>query len=205
MYLLRNIFFIFIFLISQEAISQKILSSWKLAKQSNDINISYRLLEIGDTLETRQMGIWFTTNATPDELIKMFNDVNNFSEWSAGVKKCKIVHHTTNSWLTYNLYDIPWPFEQKDLVTEYKLERFNNSTILYMSSKPNSIPKYAGVSRLQNYQGKWIFTPTNEGLTKVSFYSISFSKRVLPKFVQDPVIQNVFIDSIQKLKTLLEQ
>lgn len=200
----KNILWAFLFIFCQQAgASQTILSDWKLAKQLDGIKISYRFLNIGDTLETREMGIWFSINASPDEILTMFNNANNLSKWSAGIKECNIIEKNPNSWTTYNLYDIPWPFEQKDLVIEYSLKKSNNNTILNIRSKPKKVAEQPGITRIEDYEGKWIFTPATNGLTKVSFYSISFSKRVLPRFIQDPVIQNIFIESIQTLKSLL--
>lgn len=205
MRIFKTTFWVMVLLFCQEVSGQKILSNWATAKQSDDIKIAYRLLEVGDTLKTRQMGIWFTTQASSEEILTMFTDENQLSKWSAGIKECSILEQSEPRWLTYTVYDIPWPFEQKDLVTEYNMVQEGEKTVLYLKSRPNGAPVYPDIVRLRNYEGKWIFTPAENGTTKISFYSISFSKRVLPKFIQDPVIQNVFIDSIQRLKVLLGQ
>lgn len=182
---------------------QKVLSSWKLSKQSDDIKISYRNLKIGDTLKTRQMKISFSIKATPQQLVSVFKDAEKFSAWSARIKACEIYEDDKNNWVNYSLYNIPWPFEQKDLVTEYTMQESSTATTLYLNGDPTRLPNKKGIVRMDHYEGKWVFRPKANGITEVEFYSISFSRPSLPRFIQDPVIQGVLIDSINKLKTLI--
>lgn len=190
-------------IIAYSAISQEVLSNWKLDRESEDIRISYRHLLVGDTLETRQMRITFYIEAMPDKLIPMFYDADLLSEWSAGTKECKVLQYDTNTWSIYNLFDIPWPFKQKDLITEYRMIRSDSKVNLYMSGKPKLLPRFEGISRIEKYEGKWEFAPMGQGKTKVELTTISFTKPSMPRFIQDPILQNVFIDSINMLKELI--
>lgn len=196
------LFFIISFAFS--ANSQKVLSPWKLSKQSENIKISYRNLEVGDTLKTRQMRISFLVEASPDELISMFQDADRFSSWSARIKDCEILHDDEDAWVNYSLYNIPWPFEQKDIVTAYQIVKSLNNTTLFIKGEPNRLPYKKGISRIGKYEGRWVFTPIENGQTKVDFYSISFTRPVLPRFVQDPIVQGILLDSIKRLKNLTE-
>jgi hypothetical protein len=101
--------------------SHEILSRWKPDKKSENIEISYRQIEVGDTLKTRQIRITFMVDAYPDQLIPMFKNSDHLTEWSAGTKKCEVIEDYDTAWMTYSVYDIPWPFNKRDLVTEYKM------------------------------------------------------------------------------------
>ena len=183
--------------------TQEIVSSWKLAKKSDDIKISYRFVELGDTLETREMKISFSVKSTQQLLVSMFRESDNLAAWSAGIKKCKRLENSNDTWIMYNLYKIPWPFKEKDLITKYNMISTPTTTTLYMTSKPNKIPHYPTISRLEDYKGRWVLKTDSTGLTQVEFYSISFSKPVVPRFIQDPIIQRAFIESVNKLKALV--
>jgi len=183
--------------------AQELESPWKLAKKSDDIKISYRFIESGDTLKIREMKISFLVKSTPEKLVQMFREPTNLVAWSAGVKKCELLNETADTWLMYNCYKIPWPFMQKDLITKYSMEVTSKITTLLMTSKPNQIPHYKDISRLENYKGRWVFKTDFEGITHVEFYSISFTKPIVPRFLQDPIIQRAFIESIQKLKEIV--
>lgn len=196
------VFFLFLFS-SSIAYNQQILTNWKTAKQTDGIHIAYRFIQVGDSLKTRQMGIWFESEASPQQILAMFNNEDKLSQWTKGVKQCNIINQQADSWTTYKLYDIPWPFEQKDLVTHYQVDQDGDKLILRLRSTPDAMAYTQGVSRMQNYEAKWILKPLENGHTHVSFYSIAFSKPIMPRFIQDPVVQGVFIDSIQSLQALL--
>jgi len=183
--------------------AQELESAWKLAKKSDGIKISYRFIEVGDTLQTREMKISFSVKSKPEKLVSMFREATNLATWSTGVKKCELLEQTADTWCMYNLYNIPWPFMQKDLITKYSLKKTPNSTTLFMTSKPDQIPHYKDISRLENYKGRWVFKTDFEGTTHVEFYSISFTKPIVPRFLQDPIIQKALIESIQKLKEIV--
>jgi hypothetical protein len=187
------------------ASSHEILTEWKVAKRSGDIQVSYRYLMVGDTLKTREMRVSFPVEAEPDQIIKMFNDAEKFAAWSAGIEKCDILQMGDSSWIMYNLYDAPWPFKQRDLITEYKMEKSEDITKLIMTGKPDQLPQYDDIMRMKLYEGYWSFEPLQNGVTYVEFHTISFTGPLIPRFLQDPVLQNTFIRSMNKLKELLQE
>lgn len=184
-------------------ISHEILTDWKVAKQSGEVQVSYRFIMVGDTLKTREMRVSFSVEAEPDSIVTMFNDASKFYAWSAGIEKCDIIQVDSSSWVMYNLYDVPWPFKQRDLITEYRLVHSDSKTTLIMTGKPNLLPEYEDVMRMKLYEGYWSFEPLKNGLTHVEFHTISFTDPILPRFLQDPVLQNTFIKSINRLRDLL--
>lgn len=190
-------------MVAYSTLAHEVLSNWKLDRESDDIKISYRNLKVGDTLKTRQMQISFYVDASPERILPMFTNEDNLSVWSARTEKCEIINYDTNTWTTYNLFDIPWPFEQKDLITEYRLVKSNSTINLYMTGKPNSLPYYEGVSRMEKYEGQWTFTHLGNGTTKVELTTVAFTKSNFPKFIQDPILQDVLIESINTMKGLL--
>lgn len=193
-----------ILLLAHMGNSQVVLTDWELARQSGDINISYRDVEVGDTLKTREMCLSFFVESSPDRIIPMFKEADKLTHWSAGTKKCKILRENSRTWLTYSKYDFPWPFKQEDLVTEYEMEKTDSLiTLFYKSGNPEKLPYYQGVSVSEKYKGHWSFATLGNGKTKVEFHSIALFKSSIPKFIQDPIVQDILIESINNLKTLL--
>ncbi len=184
-------------------LSHEILTEWKVARQSGDIQVSYRYIMVGDTLKTREMRVSFSLNAEFDSIVRMFNDAKLFYQWSAGLEKCDIIRADSNSWVMYNLYDAPWPFKQRDLITEYKMVKVDSKTTLIMTGKSNMLPEYEDVMRMKQYEGYWSFEKLEDGLTHVEFHTISFTGPIIPRFLQDPILQKTFIKSMNKLKALL--
>ncbi len=191
-------------LVSYSTFSQEILSNWKLTRESDDIKISYRFIKVADTLKTREMCLSFFVKATPNKIVPMFKEADNLTAWSVGIKKCKVLRDNNSTWLTYTKYNFPWPFKQEDLITEYSMAKSNSIvTLSYKSGTPNQLPYYESISITQKYEGKWLFIPLENGTTKVEFHSIALYKSSIPKFIQDPIVQDILIESIHNLKTLL--
>ena len=183
-------------------IGQEVLTNWKTVKKSKDIKISYRFVEVGDTLKTRQMRISFLVNAEPERIIELLKEPKNGETWFSGTEKFHLLEDNENTWTTYNLYKNIWPFEQNDIITNYSMIKSNSSITLLMTGNPDFSPHLENIKRVKNYEGRWVFKPLENGQTKVEFYTISFTKPIFPRFIQDPIIQKIFIDSINKLRNL---
>ena len=72
-----------------------------------------------------------------------------------------------------------------------------------MTGKPDKLPIYEDIMRMKLYEGYWSFRRMENGLTHVEFHTISFTSPIIPRFLQDPVLQKTFIKSMNKLKELL--
>ncbi len=195
---------IFLLISGTATLAHEALSAWKTSRESEQIQFSYRYLNIGDTLKTRQMRITFIVEAQPNQLVSMFRNAELLKKWTVRAEKCEIVEQDHKSWTIYNLFDIPWPFQQKELITEYRLVERDSSNELFLKGVPSKLAQVEEVSRMGYYEGHWSFVVQENGLTKVEFTSITFQKPQFPKFIQDPIIQNAFIDSINNLKQLLK-
>ncbi|MCG6188797.1 SRPBCC family protein [Maribellus maritimus] len=176
---------------------------WELARESNDVSIYYRWI-VNDTVKTRKMRAKFKIKADVTEILPQFSEVENYYFWAVGIKKCEIKKLDENSWVTYTLMDYPWPFKQKDLVTRYLVCTFSDETTISVYSEPDFFAKKDGVERVQNYIGEWKFRTNKSGTTDVDYRVVSYVKRVFPRFIQDPVIRKLFIDSFHELKLLAE-
>lgn len=183
----------------------KQLSVWKTAKKNNGIIIQYRWVNIGDTLKTREIRSLFTIKATHDEIINNLNDHSRLTKWNSGIKICKVYGKTEKEWITYTMYNIPRPLKQQDLVTRYSVTEADGKVTIDMKAVPEYVKHIKGVQRQENYKGKWRLYPTRYGKTLVEFSSVSFSKPMLPRFIQDPILQHMFVKSFAKLRELSEK
>ena len=177
--------------------------NWELSRKTEDISIYYRWLNT-DSLRTREMRAQFFIHAEIPTILHQFTEAENYLSWGVGIKECRIKKINDSNWVTYSLMNYPWPFKQKDLVTRQMVKKSHTETVIAISAEPTFFPQKEGIERMQNYQGEWRFTSTEEGITLVDYRIVSFTKPVFPRFVQDPVIQKLFIDSFHQLKNLAE-
>ena len=111
-----------------------------------------------------------------------------------------------SEWYTYTLFDIPWPFEQRDLISNYRVnssEEGKKTTIL-ISSREHYLPEKQSIKRLTNYTGTWTITRITDEKVFVSFSAMSNMPPMFPRFIQDPVLIQMFHNNLVKLKKLLD-
>lgn len=190
--------------LSYPLFGQQILSDWETARKSETVELQYRWISVGDTLETRELRAIFNVDAPIAAIVKSINTENDFQNWSVGVKHCKKIEQTNNGWIMYSLFDIPRPFAQQDFIAKYTVEEIGKKTIIKIEALPEYRPQVKGVVRMNNYSGFWILEDMGCNNTHVKFHSTSFTKPVLPRFIQDPILQRMLIDSFETLIKLSE-
>ena len=176
---------------------------WKLAKEEDNIFIYYRWLD-ADTMKAREMRALFLIDADIDAILPQFTSAANYSSWAVGIKECKIYPVNDSSWVNYMVMDYPWPFRKKDLVAKCQLIKNGKEMTLKMLADNDFLDKNPEMERIRDYQGIWSFIPEERGGIHVEYRVVSFTKPVFPRFVQDPVIQDLLIDSFRDLKRLAE-
>jgi hypothetical protein len=182
----------------------RIISDWQTHKELQDIRLDYRWVKVGDTLETRQMRATFTVQSSLSKIMENFTDPGKLSQWAAGTRETRVLDLQESSWKSYTLFDIPWPFSRQDLITNYEIMKTGAETRINLSSSPKSLPMVPGVRRMEHYDGYWIFRQTGNKCFKVEFCSISFTKPLVTRRLQDFVLQKILISSFAKFRTLSE-
>ena len=140
---------------------------WKLAKNKNGIKIYTRLMSDGKFKEYK---VETVISATPDELIDVLLDVEDYTQWMAFVKEARILESDgKKSFYVYSEVNVPWPFDNRDEVTLTKVHREEGSDVITIDVEiiPDYIPEKKKVVRMPSGKGKWIFTPVGEGKTEL--------------------------------------
>ncbi len=200
---MKNLLIILI-LISPNAFSMEILSFWETARSSDKVQLQYRWIRVGDTLKTREVKISFQVQARQEDIIHAIRNANKISKWNQGIDYCRTYPSTEKSWVLYTRFNIPKPFTNQDLVAQYTVSNYPNVLVIDVSAKPNYLTSYAGTARLKDYQGQWLIKKVNDTTCMVNFISVSFKKPVLPRCIQDPIIQHILLNSFESLIKLLE-
>ena len=180
------------------------LTDWETCRTSKGVELQYRWVNLGDTLTTREMRAIFTIQAKAEDILLNFDQPQKLSQWVAGSRNCSVYRLNNNNWIIHTLLDIPKPLTQKDMLIQYALSYSDDSIVLNMKPVPQYLPSVEGIVRMQNYEGYWLLKPLGDGSTNVEFYSTSFTRPVLPRFIQDPVIQRILIRSFKSLTHLAE-
>ena len=177
---------------------------WKTARKSERVELQYRWINQGDSLKTREMCIRFSLKADCHAILCNIKEPQQVKRWSVGLRDFRIIRHWPDGWIAYSHYDIPKPLRQQDLVARYEVLNRNDSTVVDITAVPNAEKRYEKIRRIDNYSGKWVMLQNENGQTDVAFYSISYNKPIVPRFVLDLILQPKLIHSFEDFIQLTE-
>ena len=180
------------------------ISEWDTKSQTEKIKLQYRWVKTSDNREMREFRAVLKVTSDVSSIIRNINEEDRLLQWTAKSKQCKIYGKTEKKWITYTLFDIPKPFSQRDLVLKHTLSNENGKLIIKLEPLPDYLPKQDNVTRMDEYLGYWIITPESDHAFRVEFYYTSTKKPIIPRFIMDPILQKMLMESFSKLIKLSE-
>ena len=193
--------FVFLILLVNNCSYAGETSNWRTARETEQLKLQYRWI---DSIDTREVRILFSVKANHNQIINCIRAPRLVKRWTVGVKDYRIYDMNPDRWIAYSLYNIPKPFAAQDLITRYEIVNESSEVKITITALPDYLEPISGVNRQQNYSGKWILKETQNGITQIQFYSISYTKPLVPRFMQDPITQRVLIRSFEEFIKLSE-
>lgn len=130
--------------------------NWKLKKDKNGIEIYTRNAEGSKYKE-------FLAKITIDQPInRVYHaviDSDGFKEWYADCTDSKNVNKENDqSFTRYMVFDIPWPFDDRDVVSKVVVNKKENSIRIDLSNAPEDYPEQEDLVRIPYSKGYWLLT-----------------------------------------------
>lgn len=181
-------------------------AAWELLENAEGVKIYYRWVDVSENVRVQERKAEIIVHSSLEKSLKMVTDVQLISTWMSGIKKTMILHRDhSEKWYTYMLYGLPWPFNDREMITlntlTYSAKR--DKAFLRMQSSDEGYPPARGVERLSRYKASWELFEVKPGLTRMVFIARSEDPPAFPRCVQDPVIKKVFYRNMLSLKELL--
>ena len=182
--------------------------NWEAVKHTSGVKTYVRWLYYADGKKTRERKGEIFVECSLDKAIDILIEPSVTKKWMAGISEnYRLTNTTPNQWYTYTLYDIPWPFNKRDLVSAYELKYIpgNKTATIIILSKADYVPEKPGIDRLINYNATWTITETSSQMVHIVFSAMSDTPPLFPRYIQDPVIEKMFHNNLVRLKDLLSQ
>ncbi|MGS2738662.1 hypothetical protein [Sinomicrobium sp. M5D2P17] len=173
---------------------------WKMARNEKGIIISYRWVPAPEGRKAREMKAVFTVDSNVNSVISQFRDGRKFRQWSVTASNCDIQLKNDKLWEAHIELRFPWPLRSRDLVTRNELITSGNTIILKMNSIPKARPELPGTKRIESYLATWQFSGISGGKTMIIHRVITYDPPEFPRILADPVIQDKFIESVERLR-----
>jgi hypothetical protein len=180
---------------------------WKLCSETDKIFIYERMVKINNDHYTRERKGELRVNCNFDKVVKIMSSYESLNNWMNGVKENSLVKRSgSTSWITYNVFSLPWPFDNRDMVSEYQLNSLKAGIYIQININcvNNLVKPKKGLSRIESYKATWHIKRVNEHSVWISFSALSDTPPVVPRFIQDPIVENTFIKNLVSLRTYME-
>ncbi len=144
-------------------------TNWVLVKNCNEIQVYTQ--KVPD-LQVKKVKVETVVVATLAQLITIFKDAENHSNWVFLSESAKIVEETDdNNWKYYNYTDTPWPVSNRDYYTSVVLvqNEIDYSITITSVALPDYEPEIDGCVRISYIESVWVFNPIGNGSVHISF------------------------------------
>lgn len=190
------LFLIFIFLVSDD--------NWELKKNKDSIMVYTRRVTTSDFKELKCKT---TVKASLSSIVKVLTDVEHFTDW---VYKCveasKVKQVTGVEIYSYQLFDAPWPIDDRDVVAQLKIVQDGKTKVVIVTSvqADHLVPEKKGVVRIKNFHTKYVLTPKGNGMVDIDYELGTEPGGNIPAWIANLVMVNGPFETQQMMNSLLQ-
>ena len=187
---------IFFLLASFSSISQE----WEFAKEKDGIQV-YTRDEPGTNYKAFRGEV--DLKATLVDVSNMVEDVEQFDVWDEDVTEIRVLEQDTGRMLKYYvIYDVPWPFTDRDLCVEarFSTDLETGARLLQAKSIASAVPLNKDYVRIVNYWQKWIIQPMEDGLIHLTVEGYADPAGDIPAWVANMAITDTPLNMLGAIR-----
>lgn len=181
--LTKNLIIYFIFIVfAINAYSQ----NWELQKESSNIK-AYTAKR--DNSSIKSYKIVANVDASIDCVHSILSDYSNYPKMIKNLTEMKIIKDEDNELIAFTVYDLPWPIQNRDLVSQVKIIREENKIKFKTKSLKNSeIEKKNKVIRITDFNEEFVIEKVKNNQSKITIIGNIDIGGSIPVWVQ-----NIFV------------
>jgi len=141
---------------------------WTFVKEKDGIRV-YTRVELNRSWKSFKGDVTF--HASLEKVYSMLGNDKNNDWWEKAITNVKVLGYKENKFIQYYMvYNLPWPFKNRDIVTETTISTDAISGVRkYVASPlPNKVPEKSNLVRLKEYQQTWTVQPEDKGYVHVT-------------------------------------
>ncbi len=180
-------------------------NEWNCIYSSDNISHYERWITLDSGRPTRERKCVLVIDCSTEDAYNFLVDPLNIKRWMKGIRKVDLIQPDgEGQQYAYTIFKLPWPFDDKDMVASY--EFFCQSAshyIIQIRSVQNVVEKNPRIDRIDEYLAVWELTKLNDNKTEIVFTVHSNTRPVVARFIQDPIMNRIFVQDFFRLKQLL--
>jgi hypothetical protein len=175
--------------------------TWKFVKTKDGTSL-YTRQEKNSQLKSFRAEAIMRTDI--EKISALIGNPLNHDWWGTDVSLVKVLAYEKEKHIRYYVvYDVPWPFTDRDMASDVVISKDTASGIRVVLSRPlpGVIPEKPGLIRITNFWQKWTLRPLNNGTVSVTLEGFVDPAGKVPAWLYNLVI----IDSPLKLMREVEK
>jgi hypothetical protein len=181
---MNHFIYLLFFILAFDALSAQ--EEWTLKKEDNGIKVYVK-----DTKNSPLLSYKITTNVEAP-IIRVYNQVLDFHEnkkYLETIKELEVIEDKRDQHIVvYMVYDMPWPFDDRDLVNKMTINKGNQKIIMNSTPANNMIKKRKNIVRLNEFYETWKLEQISDEKTSVFLQGhadpeMNFPSWIINKFV----------------------
>ncbi|MEI6457144.1 MAG: START domain-containing protein [bacterium] len=200
-----KIFFILLIVVAQLLSCREIFAQkWEFVKEKDGIKI-YTSKDKNSPLKSFKGETILNTQM--EKVTNMVGNVKNVEWWDKSVREIKVLSYEEGKNIKYYLvYDVPWPFTDRDLCVESKItdDPVTGQRTIYSVPLPDVVPEKPDVIRIKNYWQRWIIQPLDKNRIHVILEGHVDPAGSVPAWLYNMVITDTPLKVIRGIKSRVE-
>ncbi|MEQ9064624.1 MAG: hypothetical protein RIE58_10645 [Vicingaceae bacterium] len=136
-------------------------------------------------------------------LVYLVKDVQNAPKWMYKIKEIRMINEVDYSnWNAWSSVGMPWPIEDRDIVTTQKLTKSDNEFRIDVKSIPSSYKKVEGHVRIENAQGYWLFIQNNDQTVDI-VYEFQSDPGGIPAWIVNAFVEDSPFNTLLGMKRMI--
>ncbi len=177
---------------------------WEEVYNKDGIRIIDRwITQSNPTLKFRERKGVILSKCNAELAYKIIADSGNTKKWMKGVSICRDYNQEGNTWETYTLYGLPWPFDSREMYSRLKTTVSPEGYRKIFIQSIDTLINYQ-YKPLKEFYSEWTIKSIDNNYSEITMISATKMPPVIPLFLQDPILLLVYKENLIRLKALLE-
>src|ERR1035437_6957190 len=149
-------------------VSGLLAQSWSFMKEKDGIKV-YTRRESNSSMKSFKGDVTF--KASLQKVYSMLGNDKNNDWWDKAITDVKVLGFKENKYIQYYLiYNLPWPFKKRDIVTETTITTNTVSGVRIYTAipLPNKVPEKSNLVRIKEFNQTWTVEPQEKGTIHVT-------------------------------------
>ncbi len=178
---------------------------WEYKKETDGVKVWTRTPDNSDFKEVLVKTSYTSRLST---LVAVGMDISSYVRWVYSTGEAKVLEEVSDTEVIYySISEIPWPFEDRDVVLRSRVEQNPDTKVvnIYSEQVTNYMDPKEGVVRVPELIAEWILTPQEDGTIEAVYYIKTDPGGAVPAWLMNLFVDRGPVESFGGLRKLSKE